>query len=149
MEFKNLKKSILSLFEKADEYYYNYTHHIGTKFNCTEAALDIFESPLSYCAGGISEFYTWISMELDKFFVDFATHIPTDNETVKRLRETLHLHIQKDSKLKKFKQDLAYYIFVQLSKCNWSEFNYGGGRNVILKFITDFIHDLYCVEKQS
>lgn len=152
MDFKNLKKSVLSLFEKHGKYHYNYTHLIAPKLGDTNvAATEIHEWGLDRCAGDSSEFYIWISFELESFFSEFATLIRrNENETVNRLREKMHQYIEKDCKYKKFKQDLAYYIYVELKKFKWvAEFNFGGGRNIILKIIIDYIYDLYCLEKKE
>lgn len=143
MEFTKLNETIISLFEMADEYHYNYTWLIADKFSNTRcAAMEIIESCLCHITGDRREFHTWISIELEKFFMEFFS---TDNERVIRLTNR---RINKDCRHRIFKQDLAYHIFMKLSKLDWSNFSYGSGRNVVLKIITDFIHNLYYIENK-
>lgn len=144
MEFTNLNKSILSIFEMPDKYYLNYTHLIATKLrNGTAAAMDIYERGLSHSIGNTNEFHAWLSTELEKFFTEFANNFITDNETVTRLQEELHRRISRDCKYQKFKQDLAYHILTELTKFDWLHLPLGGGRILVFKIIIDYISNLY------
>lgn len=103
MDFINLTKSILSLFETSNDCHYNFAQLIGIKLrNSRPAALDIYEQGLRHSTGERSEFPKWISLELRKFFAEFASHFATGNETSIRLRLELHRRINKECKQQKF-----------------------------------------------
>lgn len=152
MEFSNIINSILSLFEMRDNYTWNFTDHIVARMekNRTVGLLEMYQMVVWQITGKRSDFHAWLSLELEKFFTEFAQNFSTGDGKVDRLRGKIHELYSKECKYKKFRRDLTYHIFTEFFKRYneklRSEFVFPhDGRNALLKIITDFIHDLYCL----
>lgn len=140
---------IISLFEMHDEYEWNYTHHIADEFhNHTQFTMDILSRGIRQAVGKRSDFHTWISLELEKFFMEFMRHFSTGDVILDASRKKMHQHISKKCKNKKFKRDLSIHILNELNKYFPPNTNFDQGRYVVLKFITEYIYNLYNIENQ-
>lgn len=117
----------------------------------TIGALEMHQMVICQITGKRIDFHTWLKLELETFFTEFTQHFSTGDEIVDRSRGGIHKELNKKCKYIKFRRDLAYHIFTEYFKKYdenvRSKFVFPhDGRNAYLKIITDFIHNLYCIE---
>lgn len=150
LNFSPIQKSVLSLFKRASDGYYNYSHYIGDEDRRRGYLFKLVMSEMKLEDHAEYEFDKKLPEKLKKFFDEEIAQyfIPTGNELVDNGRRYNQRYINKECKKKRWKKKLSERIYQELNEVPTSD-TLSNERDFPFEIITAFIYDEYNIKNRE